>query len=142
MRNSLPDHPRDQDCSDLLEQYPADSPIGRKLRKAFARQQLRNMEDVESLIAAEIQQAAEIENRLERMVVEHQLNMHYLIELGVSASERALFTELLRETIEHGGFTLQEAADLAHSRATQRNASGGGLVEESSDRGSITIGAD
>lgn len=77
---------------------------------------LREMLTQEAEIQVEQQRIAEIDNRLQQMIAEQDLNMQFLIEFGVRADQRVAFQRLLHEVSQHGGLSLQEAANLIHAR--------------------------
>ncbi len=115
MRN--PDrNPLDSACPTLFDLYPPCSELGIALRKGDARLRLREMDDAESGVRERERETAAIENRLQRMTAQHELDVQYLIEFGVSAAERAVFHQILGEVAQNGGLSLREAANLAHAR--------------------------
>ncbi|QDT64071.1 hypothetical protein [Calycomorphotria hydatis] len=101
---------------DLLAKYGADSNMGRLLRQGEAKRLLKSMEEAEPDVRQQEALRLQIMDRIEQINAEHALNIKYLIEFGVSAAERHQFQAVLAEVIQHGGLTLQEAADLAHAQ--------------------------
>ena len=101
---------------ELLAEYSATTPIGRTVRQADAKLRLQQMVDAEESVCRQELANEAIKNRLEQMVAKQTLDMQYLIQYGVTAAEREQFRKILEEVAEHGGLSLQEAADLAHAR--------------------------
>ncbi len=123
MRN--PNSPEDpEQCDDpyasalprLFDDHPATSPIGIHVRQGDAQLRLRQLEDAEAMIRQQEVLNAAITDRIERMRADHDLNMDYLLRFGVTASERAVFREVLKAVAQDGGLSLREAAQLAHAR--------------------------
>ena len=115
MRN-LDVNPYQSQCPELLAQYSSTSDTGRNVRRGDAAVRLKEMLAAEASIREQEQIQAQIWDRIERLCAEHELNMQYLIQFGVTACERGVFQRILREVAEHGGLSLREAADLAHAR--------------------------
>jgi hypothetical protein len=109
-------NPYDSSAPLLFAESPATSEIGIVLRKSDAKARLREMAEVEPTILRQEAINSEIADRIERLHAEHQLNMQYLMQFGVSAAERETFRAILEEVSRHGGLGLREAADLAHAR--------------------------
>lgn len=120
----LDGNPYDGTNPELRGRYGAATAFGRALRQADAASRLNEMEGAEAAIAVQERINAEITDRIARMTAEHQLSMRYLIQFGVSADERFAFQVLLQEITQHGGLTLQEAANLVHARKIAEDHSG------------------
>lgn len=122
MRNT-PDHsPLDSYAKTLFEQYPAHSECGITIRRGDARLRLQEILQVESAVKQQEAINTQITDNLARQQAVHELNMQYLMQFGVRADERTQFQQLLEQAAEHGGLSLQEAANLTHAMS-QRNGS-------------------
>ncbi len=108
---------------EILKQHPSSLSLGKAIRKSDATKMLRDMESVESNVAAREQQAHECENRIERMLELHRLNMDYLISYGIHAEKRSELFAVLQEVSEHGGLAINESIDLANARAERAKTS-------------------
>ncbi len=120
----LDHNPYDGTNPELRGRHGAETACGRAIRQADAVSRLEELAAAEAVFAEQERLTAEILDRLARMHAEHQLNMQYLIEFGVSADERFAFQVLLQEIALHGGLTLQEAANLVHARKIADDQSG------------------
>ena len=100
----------------LFAAYPATSSIGIDIRRGDARLRLSEMGEAEQTVRRQEATNAAISDRLARMQAEHQLDMQYLIQFGVKASERETFRQILEEVSRHGGLSLREAANLVHAQ--------------------------
>ena len=103
--------------NDFLEKYPAHSDIGKLARQHDAKAMIAAIEKTEQEVEQRERANAQIENRIDRMVVEHQLNMDYLFTFGVRCENREELMRVLQEASHHGGISLQQAAALANARA-------------------------
>lgn len=101
--------------------YSAYTAVGRTLRKGEAKLQQRRMEEAEAETCQKEQRQRDITDRIARLTAEQELNIQYLIAFGVRASERQAFQRILRDTAEHGGLTLREAARLARAQTDAHN---------------------
>ena len=137
MRSGPDRNPLAGELPALLARYGADTPIGRKLRSGDAKVLLRKMESAEATIRAQEQLNRRIEDRLQRMTADHELNMQYLLQFGVSAVERLRFQQTLGEVALHGGLTVREAATLAHARwmVDVQSSNGVGVADSSPNAG-------
>ncbi|MFN0196155.1 MAG: hypothetical protein ACKVT0_05385 [Planctomycetaceae bacterium] len=113
-------HPLDGYAPKLLAAYPALSPIGIALRTGDARTRLQEMQDAETETCSQEAQIVQVTDRLARVQAAHTLEMQYLMQFGVKASERHLFRTILEDVSGHGGLSLREAANLTRAQ-THRN---------------------
>ncbi|QDT38398.1 hypothetical protein [Stratiformator vulcanicus] len=139
--NSPSQDPLAGEIPSVLENYGVDTTTGRLLRQGDAKLMLKRMAEAEETIAEQERINREVTDRIELSVAEKRLELQYLIEFGVRASERQAFQVLLSEVAEHGGLTLREAAGLAHARMTAINQSSNGIDELSLDPDSPSLSA-
>lgn len=99
---------------------PPGSPIGGIIRQGDARLRLREMEQAEATITRAEALIDAVADRADRMRQLHALSMKYLVEFGCRLEERHVFREVLTAVSAHGGSSLREAADLAHTIHRQR----------------------
>ncbi len=109
-------NPYDSAAPTLFTEYPPNSDIGRLVRRGDARWRLAEMAAAEQQIHRQEMANAAITSRIARMQAEHELDMQYLIQFGIKASERATFHRILEEVSSNGELSLREAADLVRTR--------------------------
>ncbi|MDP1796786.1 MAG: hypothetical protein Q8K78_04860 [Planctomycetaceae bacterium] len=133
-------NPYDGTHSDFRGEYAATTPMGRAVRQSDAITRLQAMAAAEVAMVARERMNAEIADRLARMNAEHQLNMQYLIQFGVSADARCAFQVLRHVIAQHGGLTLQEAANLVHARQLADDQSGNAPTSVDDSSSLATVG--
>jgi len=100
----------------MLARYGAETSLGCNLRKGDAKLLLKRMQEAEAAVEALEDLNRKVSDRIARISAEHELNMQYLLQFGVSADERIVFQKLLAEISRHGGLTLDEAASLSRAQ--------------------------
>lgn len=129
MNRGLEKNPLAGELPDMRTRYGAETSLGRTLRKGDAKLLLQRMQEAEAAVEALEDLNRQISDRIARISAEHELNMQYLMQFGVSADERAVFQQLLAKISQHGGLTLDEAAVLSraqlHAETSRTNQTSG-----------------